>query len=177
MELIELLLIGESVGRGILVEGRGAAAGTRPSAAPGGVGGVGYGFKLAFLCGHFLLQKTYTFTSGTTVPIRSDKVSKQTFKSKKEYCSINAKISVVDPDPGWIKNQVTDPGSRMNNSDNTSENLETIFWVKILKFFDADSGWKKSGSGMEKNSDQGSGINNPYPQQYKQKGRDFFSRF
>jgi hypothetical protein len=40
--------------------------------------------------------------------------------------------------------------------------LETIFWVKILEFFDADpgsglEGWKKVGSGMEKNP--GSGIN------------------
>jgi hypothetical protein len=34
------------------------------------------------------------------------------------------------------KNQ--DPESRMNNSDYISESLETIFWVKILKFFDAD---------------------------------------
>jgi hypothetical protein len=28
----------------------------------------------------------------------------------------------------------------MNNQDHISENLETIFWVKILKFFDADPG-------------------------------------
>jgi hypothetical protein len=28
--------------------------------------------------------------------------------------------------------------------------LKTIFCVKILKFFDADPGWKKFGSGMEK---------------------------
>jgi hypothetical protein len=33
----------------------------------------------------------------------------------------------------------------MNNPDHISESLETIFWVKILKFFDADSG-----SGVEK---------------------------
>jgi hypothetical protein len=26
----------------------------------------------------------------------------------------------------------------MNNPDNISESLETIFWVKLLKFFDAD---------------------------------------
>jgi hypothetical protein len=37
-------------------------------------------------------------------------------------------------------------GSGMNNPDHISESLETIFWVKILKFFDADPG-----SGMEKN--------------------------
>ncbi len=60
-------------------------------------------------------------------------------------------------DPGWVKNQDPDPrsGSAMNNPD---QSLETIFWVKILKFFDADSGsflpwtrdpgWKKSGSGI-----------------------------
>jgi hypothetical protein len=36
-------------------------------------------------------------------------------------------------------------GSGMNNPDHISESLETIFWVKILKFFDADPG-----SGMEK---------------------------
>jgi hypothetical protein len=30
--------------------------------------------------------------------------------------------------------------SGMNNPDHISERLETIFWVKILKFFVADSG-------------------------------------
>jgi hypothetical protein len=42
-------------------------------------------------------------------------------------------------------------GSGMNNPDHISESfsLETIFWVKILKFFDADPGWEKFGSGME----------------------------
>jgi hypothetical protein len=42
-------------------------------------------------------------------------------------------------------------GSRsgMKNPDHNSESLETIFWVKILKFFDADPG---------------SGINIPDPQ-------------
>jgi hypothetical protein len=38
-------------------------------------------------------------------------------------------------------------GYGMNNRDLTSESLETIFWVKILQFFDADPGWKKLGSG------------------------------
>jgi hypothetical protein len=38
----------------------------------------------------------------------------------------------------------------MNNPDDIPECLETIFWVKILKFFDADPGWKKIGSEMEK---------------------------
>jgi hypothetical protein len=28
----------------------------------------------------------------------------------------------------------------MNNPDHISESLETVFWVKILKFFDVDPG-------------------------------------
>jgi hypothetical protein len=55
----------------------------------------------------------------------------------------------------------------LNNPDHISESIETIFWVKILKVFDADPGFEKkfgSGSGMEKNSDPGSGINIPDPQ-------------
>jgi hypothetical protein len=53
-------------------------------------------------------------------------------------------------DPGWVKNQDPDPGSGsgINNPDHISESLEIIFWVKILEFFDADSGWKKFGSGI-----------------------------
>jgi hypothetical protein len=38
-------------------------------------------------------------------------------------------------------------GSGMNNTDHISKNLETIFWVEILRFFDADPGLKKFGSG------------------------------
>jgi hypothetical protein len=30
-------------------------------------------------------------------------------------------------------------GSGMNIPDHISESLETIFWVKLLKFFDADA--------------------------------------
>jgi hypothetical protein len=37
---------------------------------------------------------------------------------------------------------------RMNNPDNISESLETIFWVIIFEFFDADPGWKKFVSGI-----------------------------
>jgi hypothetical protein len=44
----------------------------------------------------------------------------------------------------------------MNNPDHISNSLETLFWVKILKFFDADPGCKKFGSRMEK-----SGIRDP----------------
>jgi hypothetical protein len=40
-------------------------------------------------------------------------------------------------------------GSGMNKPDHISESLETTFWLKIFKFFDADPGWKKIGS--EKN--------------------------
>jgi hypothetical protein len=38
----------------------------------------------------------------------------------------------------------------MNNPDQISESLETIFWVNILKFFDAvqDPGYEKFGSGI-----------------------------
>jgi hypothetical protein len=40
-------------------------------------------------------------------------------------------------------------GSGMNNPDQISESLETIFWVKIFKVFDADPGvmGKKSDPG------------------------------
>jgi hypothetical protein len=62
---------------------------------------------------------------------------------------------IRNPDPG--------SGSVMNNPDHISESLETIFWVKILKFFDADPG-----SGMEKirirDKHAGSVINIPDPQ-------------
>jgi hypothetical protein len=44
--------------------------------------------------------------------------------------------SGIDPDPESV--------SGMNIPDNNSESLETIFGVKILKFFDADA---DSGSG------------------------------
>ncbi len=80
--------------------------------------------------------------------------------------------SVADPDPGsdaffhpWIqdpgcvKSKDPDPGSGMNNPDHISWSLETIFWVKILEFFDADlgSGMEKFGSGIRdgKKSDPG----------------------
>jgi hypothetical protein len=48
-------------------------------------------------------------------------------------------------------------GSGMNNPDHISESLETIFWVKVLKFFDADpgSGTEKIRIQDRKNSDPG----------------------
>jgi hypothetical protein len=38
-------------------------------------------------------------------------------------------------------------GSGMNSPVPISASLETIFWAKMLKFFDADPGWKKFRSG------------------------------
>ncbi len=73
-------------------------------------------------------------------------------------------MTFLAPDLGWVRNQDTDPGSgsRMNNLDHISESSENFFWVKILKFFDADLGsWipegKNSdlGTRMGKNSDSG----------------------
>jgi hypothetical protein len=56
----------------------------------------------------------------------------------------------------------------MNNPDHIFQSLETIFWVKILEFFDADPGWRQFGSGIRdgktKKSYSGSGINIPDPQ-------------
>jgi hypothetical protein len=51
----------------------------------------------------------------------------------------------------------------MNILDHISKSLETIFWGKILKFFDADPGYGNlfyPGCGKEK---LGSGINIPDP--------------
>ncbi len=61
--------------------------------------------------------------------VRPDQIPEGDIKSEKG--------SVADLDPG--------SGSGMNKPDHIFESLETIFWVKILKFFDADQG-----SGMEK---------------------------
>jgi hypothetical protein len=58
----------------------------------------------------------------------------------------------------------------MNNPDHISESLKPFFCVKIRQFFDADPGWKKFGSGMEK---FGSGINIPDPQHWS-KGKNNF---
>jgi hypothetical protein len=79
---------------------------------------------------------------------------------------------VINPDPG--SGAFLTPGSRMGNNlinqdldsgsasrmnpDNIYKSLETIVWVKILKFFDADKenpGWKKFGSGIKKKTDPG----------------------
>jgi hypothetical protein len=61
--------------------------------------------------------------------------------------------------PGSEIDKKSGSGSGMNNPDHISESLETILWVKILKFFDADpgSGMKKFCFGIRdgKNSDPG----------------------
>jgi hypothetical protein len=69
-------------------------------------------------------------------------------------------------DPGSGMGKQSGSGSGMNNPDHLSESLETIFWIKILKFFDADPG---SGMGKirireRKKRDPGSGLNIPDPQ-------------
>jgi hypothetical protein len=68
-------------------------------------------------------------------------------------------------------------GSGMNNSKHIFLSLETIFFgffgVKILKFFDEDPGWRQFGSGMEKKSDPGSGINIPDLQHWSRDGYFF----
>ncbi len=63
-------------------------------------------------------------------------------------------------DPGSGMSKKSGPGSGMNNPDHISENLKIIFCVKKPKFFDADPGWKKFGSGME---NLGSGILGKHP--------------
>jgi hypothetical protein len=52
-------------------------------------------------------------------------------------------------DTGWVKNHDPDPGSGMNNKDHICEHRK-FFWFKILKFFDADPGWKNSDPGWKK---------------------------
>jgi hypothetical protein len=89
---------------------------------------------------------------------------KRKYLKRAEHCSCPQKLvtnSVSDPDPGsgaflipWsVMGKKSGSGSGMNNPDHVSASLETIFWVKILKFFDLgsgiqDPGWKKFGSGI-----------------------------
>ncbi len=57
-------------------------------------------------------------------------------------------MRIRDPVPfyPWIRDtgsgmgKKSGSGSEMNNRDHISESLETIFWVKILKFFDVGPG-------------------------------------
>jgi hypothetical protein len=69
--------------------------------------------------------------------------------------------SVADPDagsgafltPGSGMGKKSGSGSGINNRDHISESLETIFGVKIIKFFDLDPG-----SGIFLTIDPGSGV-------------------
>jgi hypothetical protein len=61
------------------------------------------------------------------------------------------RIRIPDPGSGIGKKS----GSGMNNPDHISESLETIIWVKILEFFDADPDPR---SGIFLNLDPGSGM-------------------
>jgi hypothetical protein len=63
---------------------------------------------------------------------------------------VGLKHSVEDMDPGSGAFLTPGSGSGMHNPDHISESLETIIWIKILKFFGTDPG-----SGMEKKSDPG----------------------
>ncbi len=65
--------------------------------------------------------------------------------------------------PGSGMGNKSGSGSGMNNTDHISESLEAIILVKKLKFFDADPGWKKFGSG----------INIPDPQHWLTEFRNF----
>ncbi len=60
----------------------------------------------------------------------------------------------------------------MNNPDHNSDSLETIFWVKIFKFFDAypgwknfwirDHGWKKFGFGIRDKHPESATLDGTY---------------
>jgi hypothetical protein len=58
-------------------------------------------------------------------------------------CLINPCIR----DLGFEIGKKSGSGSGMNKQDHISDSLETVFWVNILKFFDADPGWKSSDPG------------------------------
>jgi hypothetical protein len=69
---------------------------------------------------------------------------------------MRVKASVPNTDPGSGMGKKSRSGSGMNIPDHISESLETIFWIKILKFSVAaldtrseiflilDPGWKNS---------------------------------
>jgi hypothetical protein len=71
-----------------------------------------------------------------------------------QICQAVLRIRDPEPfcplDPGSGMGKKSGCRSGMNNPDHFSESLETIFRVKILKFFAVDPGWKKFGSWMKK---------------------------
>jgi hypothetical protein len=86
------------------------------------------------------------------------------------YSILNIELTHSVADPGPESGALLIPesgmgkksgsGSGMNNPDHISKSLKPFFCVTILKFFDADPGWKKFGSVIRdrKNSDPESGM-------------------
>ncbi len=81
-------------------------------------------------------------------------------------------------DPG-VKYQDPGPGSRsgLNNPEHISERVKPFFWIKKIKFFNADPESFDSGSGIwdGKNSHPWSGINIPDPQHWFYENLIYFS--
>jgi hypothetical protein len=98
-------------------------------------------------------------------------------KRIKQCCGSGSGIRFLF-DPGSGMGKKSRSASELNIPDHISESLETIFWVKILKFFAADAGifFDDPGSGIRngKNSNPGSGTNIPDPQHWN-KTNIFFS--
>jgi hypothetical protein len=63
---------------------------------------------------------------------------------------IRVPVAFLPLDLGFGIGKKSGSGSGMNNPDHISESFVTIFWVKILEFFNTNPGWKKIRSGMEK---------------------------
>jgi hypothetical protein len=83
-------------------------------------------------------------------------------KFRKGQCCESGIRCLLTPGSELGKNQDPGSGSGMNNPDHISESLETIFWVKIHKLFDADqgSGKEKFVSCKEKIRNTGKGDEN-----------------
>jgi hypothetical protein len=81
------------------------------------------------------------FQSSTKCIKRVSIVSKQTHV---QYCGSGSRIQCIfDPwirEPGSGMGKNSGSGSGMGNPDHIFESLETIIWVKILKFSVADPG-------------------------------------
>jgi hypothetical protein len=77
-----------------------------------------------------------------------------------------AQSSVADPDPG--SGTFMTPGSGMGKNSGSGSGMnkpgvifqraKTVFGDKIHNFFDADPGWEKFGSGMEKSRIRDPGL-------------------
>jgi len=58
----------------------------------------------------------------------------------------------------------------MNNPNHIFESLETIFWFKTLKSFDADPGWKNFGSRIRDKHPGSATLHLPRLYWYMEKG-------